>query len=385
MTRAGRLLLLTLALALPIACGGPDTTAPEPPPSAPPGTTVDTPADAELPEGTRFRTAAQCGACHEAIYAEWKESMHGQAMSDFLFLDMEVDNREECIRCHAPVPIRDVDFDVPIARLDRREDAVSCLSCHQSGDHMAGPFKGLSGACNPIHDDAQRNVVKMCFGCHNQHDTGTEWLNSPYGPHASEPRTKQETTCLDCHMPWVERPLVKGGPVRKGRRHTWFGGHHLPQLKKAGKLDVEVEDLEGGGFRFRVWVTNVGAGHMMPTDARHRSFDTYVKLWDADGNVILDPLDPMQQSAAHAATYRQFYRGSGVRDTQIPPLARVSTIEASKGYVDVATAMSGRGEAWLVSRLTPSDALDAKSVSEPEVFEYYRARLVTKVSFEYGP
>ena len=161
----------------------------------------------------------------------------------------------------------------------------------------------------------------MCFGCHNQHDTGTEWLNSAYGPHASEPRTKPETTCLDCHMPSVERPLVKGGPVRKGRRHTWPGGHDLDHLRKAAELDVEVEPLPDGGHRFRVWVTNVGAGHNMPTDARHRSFDTYVKLWDEKGNVILDPLDPAQQSAAHAATYRKFYRDSGVRDTQIPPLA----------------------------------------------------------------
>jgi hypothetical protein len=306
-------------------------------------------------------------------------------MSDRLFLELAPENKEECIRCHAPVPLRDVDYDTPIARLDRREDAVSCLTCHSAGENVAGPHEGLTGACRPIFDPHQTNVVKMCFGCHNQHDTGTEWLSGPYGPSAAEPRERPETNCLECHMPRVDRPLVEGGPVRSGRRHTWPGGHSLEQVRKAAKIEAEVEPLEAGGFRFRVWVTNVGAGHNMPTDARHRSFDTYVKLWNAEGKVILDPLDFAQQANARAATYRKFYRNSGIRDTQIAPLARVSGIEAEKGYVDVPDAVSGRGEAWLVYRLTPSDMLEEESVSTPEDFRFYRARVVDRVEFTYGP
>ncbi len=330
-------------------------------------------------------TARQCGACHKEIYEEWIASLHGQAMADPLFLGLAPENKEECIRCHAPVPIREVDFDTPIARPDRRQDAVSCLTCHKSGAGMAGPHEGLPGLCNPVYDPDQGSVVKMCFGCHNQHDTGTEWLSGPYGPHASEPRLEPETNCLDCHMPVVERPLVDGGPVRRGRRHTWPGGHSLAQIRKAAALDVEVEKLASGGFRFRVFVTNVGAGHNIPTDARHRSFDTYVKLWDADGNVLLDPLDFNQQGRAHAATYRKFYRNSGVRDTQIGPLQRVSQIEAEPGYVDHPQAVAGRGEAWLVYRLTPEDMLEKESLTKPDEFSYYRARVVHRVEFNYGP
>jgi hypothetical protein len=73
-----------------------------------------------------------------------------------------------------------------------------------------------------------------------------------------------------------------------------------------------------------------------------------------------------------------------VRDTQIPPLARVSGLEAERGYVDVPGATVGRGEAWLVYRLTPSDMLEPKSLDAPEEFAYYRARVVGRVSFEYG-
>ena len=52
--------------------------------------------------------------------------------------------------------------------------------------------------------------------------------------------------------------------------------------------------------------------------------------------------------------------------------------------MDVAEARAGRGEAWLVYRLTPSDMLDEKSITEPERFQYYRARLVERVEFTYG-
>jgi hypothetical protein len=356
-------------------------------PTSPQAAPGPAPAPAPGPEddaAPAFRTAAECGKCHEEIHAEWEASQHGRAMDDPLFLDLSASvNKEECIRCHAPVPLRESDFLTPIARAELRDDAITCLSCHQSGSHVTGPFEGLSGACRPVYDPDQRDVVKMCFGCHNQHDTGNEWLAGPYAPDAPEPRVKEARTCLDCHMPEVERPLVKGGPVRKGRRHTWPGGHSMEQLRKAPALDVQVEPLAGGGHRFRVFVTNAGAGHWMPTDARHRSMDVYVKLWDGDGNVILDPLDPRQQSRAQTAKYRKNYRGSGLEDTQIPPLQRVSGLGKWPGHVDVPEAEAGRGEAWLVYRLTPSDTLTAESlVDGPLVL--YRARLVTKVEFAFG-
>lgn len=388
MQPTGRLALSVLLTLLCLAACGGEVTGPSPAPAEETTGMVEAAAGG----GPRFRTAAECGACHEEIYAEWQASMHAKAMSDFLFLYLPAENREECIRCHAPVPLRDVDFDVPVARLDRREDAVSCLTCHQMGDQIAAPHEGVEGPCNPVYDAAQTDARKMCFGCHDQHGTGKEWLNGPYGPHAPEPRQRDMTTCLDCHMPVVERPVVKGGPVRKGRRHTWPGGHVLEHLQKAAELDVEVEKLPEGGHRFRVWVTNVGAGHNIPTDARHRSFDTYVKLWDANGKLILDPtaevapgeIDIDQQERAHAATYRLYYRNSGIRDTQIAPLERVSTLHKQLGYVDVPEARKGRGEAWLVYRLVPEDALVKESVEKPEEFRHLRARVVTRVEFEFG-
>lgn len=354
-------------------------------PSAPPPASAPPPTPPAAGSRVHLASAADCGKCHQEIYREWRASYHGRAMDDPLFLDLSADvDKEECIRCHAPVPIREVDFQTPIARVDRREDAISCLSCHETPEGMAGPFGGLSGACRPVQDPDQQNVVKICAGCHNQHDTVNEWQAGPYSPEAPAPRQRPATTCLECHMPAVERPLVEGGPVRKGRRHTWPGGHEMSQLKKAATLEVEVLAVAGGGFSFRPWVTNVGAGHNLPTDARHRSFDVYVKVWDAEGRVLLDPLDPNQQERAHTAKYRKNYRGTGLVDTQVPPLARVAGLsDRWKGAVDVPEAVRGRGEAWLVYRLTPSDVLEPQSLEDLPL-KLYRARVVLRTPFTYG-
>lgn len=331
-----------------------------------------------------FASAAECGKCHVEIYAEWQASWHGQAMVDPHFIRLSDGlKQEECIRCHAPVPLREMDnWETPIARTDRREDAVSCLSCHQSGGNVAGPL-GLSGPCRPVKDPAQTDVTKVCFACHNQHKTGDEWLAGPYAPDAPAPRRVEAKTCLDCHMPAVERPLVPGGPPRKGRRHTWPGGHDMDQLRRAAKLEVESRAVEGG-TELRTWVTNVGAGHAIPTDARHRSFDVYLKVWDADGRVLLDPLDPdpTKQVRAKTATYRLQYRNSNLADTQVPPLARVSALGASKGALTV-PAKRGRGEAWLVYRLTPEDALTPESLTAT-TWAMFRARRVTVAEFTFG-
>ncbi|MDA1195621.1 MAG: multiheme c-type cytochrome [Planctomycetota bacterium] len=381
--RWGAGLAALAAYALLVACGEPDRPAVSvvPAPAPVEGEQV---VDNDSPV---FKTAAACGRCHTEIYAEWRESFHGRAMEDPLFRELSAEvNKEECIRCHAPVNLRDSGFETPVARSDLREDAISCLSCHQNGGNVSGPHGGMESApCRPIQDADQVDVVKMCFVCHNQHDTGNEWLRGPYSPQAPEPRLRPVKTCLDCHMPIVERPLVQGGPIRKGRRHTWFGGHDMAQLRLAAELDVEVTALpEGGGHRFRVFVTNMGAGHAIPTDARHRSFDTYVLLRDKEGRILLDPTDPQQQGRAQLAKFRKFYRGSGKRDTQIPPLERVSTLGEGLGYVDVPEATSGTGEAWLVYRLTPRDVLNSRSLKVEEA-QLWLARVVVRKEFTYGP
>lgn len=383
-------LATVLAGLLLAACGDGEKPAAPPPGGPPPPvaprspTDPSTPSAAGAPTRPAFASAAQCGNCHKEIYAEWVGSMHGQAMTDPLFLELSDGlKQEECIRCHAPVPLRETEnWETPIARSDRREDAVSCLTCHQAGGHVAGPHKDLTGPCRPVYDPDQTDVTKICFGCHNQHFTGEEWLAGPYAPDAPLPRKVEAKTCLDCHMPAVARPLVPGGPVRQGRRHTWPGGHSMEQVRKAVKLEAETK-VEDGNLVVTTWVTNVGAGHNVPTDARHRCLDVFVKVLDASGKVVLDPLDPLQQPKAQAARYRLNYRNSNVPDTQIPPLARVSKMGTWSGTVTVPGVTAGTGEAWLVYRMTPKDALTPESLVDGEYVKD-RARRVVSVPFTFG-
>ncbi len=370
------------------ACGGEEPAKPAGNgPGAPAGTNpsaapISKPAGAPVPTKPAFLSAEQCGVCHEEIWKEWQASMHGQAMTDPLFLELSDGlKQEECIRCHAPVPLRETEnWETPIARTDRREDAVSCLTCHQAGAHVAGPHAGLTAPCRPVFDPDQTDVTKICFGCHNQHKTGEEWLAGPYAPDAPAPRRVEAKTCLDCHMPAVVRPVVNGGEPRKGRRHTWVGGHSLEQVKKAVTLEAQAT-VKDGNLVVTTWVTNVGAGHNVPTDARHRCVDVFVKVWDAAGNLVLDPLDPLQQPKAMAARYRLNYRNSNIPDTQIPPLARVSKMGTWAGSVVVPGVTGGKGEAWLVYRMTPKDALTEESLVDPEPVKD-RARRVLVVPFE---
>ena len=87
---------------------------------------ADAAASADAEDDTpAFRTAAECGKCHVQIYAEWRASYHGRAMTDPLFRELSAEvNKEECIRCHAPVNLRDSGFETPVARSELREDAI---------------------------------------------------------------------------------------------------------------------------------------------------------------------------------------------------------------------------------------------------------------------
>ena len=63
----------------------------------------------------------------------------------------------------------------------------------------------------------------------------------------------------------------------------------------------------------RVRVTNSGAGHKIPTDSRHKSYNLLVTVRDDDGNLLADQEE--------IAEYRLYYRTDNIESTQIPPLA----------------------------------------------------------------
>jgi nitrate/TMAO reductase-like tetraheme cytochrome c subunit len=258
------------------------------------GTTEAAPAPAAASARDPFTKAADCKSCHETEYAEWKESYHGQAWTDPMVQALSNGFRmSECIDCHAPMPIHATGISARVApRQHSRGDGVDCLTCHlmEDGISVAATREvdtsKTPGACKPVRVP-EMSTPAACAGCHNQHYTVDELAASGL-----------KETCSDCHMPVVPR----GEKTR--RSHTFPGAHSVEMHRKAATLEVSIE-----GRVVKAKVTNVGAGHQIPTDARHRSYNVFLSAWDDRGNQLV--ADKMIKE------FRLYYRDDFRPSTQI--------------------------------------------------------------------
>jgi hypothetical protein len=241
-----------------------------------------------------FTKAADCKSCHEAEYAEWQRSMHGQAWTDPMVQGLSNGFRmSECIDCHAPMPIQQTGMSARVApRQHSRGDGVDCLTCHLMDDgvsvaatHAADTSK-VAGACKPVVVK-EMSTPAACAGCHNQHYTVDELAASGI-----------KETCSDCHMANVQRGETAG------RSHIFPGAHSVEMHQKATTLELSLAD---GAVHAKV--SNVGAGHQIPTDARHRSYNLFLSAWDDRGNQLV--ADKMIKE------FRLYYRDDFRPSTQI--------------------------------------------------------------------
>jgi nitrate/TMAO reductase-like tetraheme cytochrome c subunit len=241
-----------------------------------------------------FTKAAECRQCHEALYAEWHTSMHGQAWTDPMVQGLSNGFRmTECIDCHAPMPIHETGISQRVApRQHSRGDGVDCLTCHLMEDGVSVAAtrtvdtSATPGACRPVAVP-EMSTAAACAGCHNQHFTVDEVAQSGV-----------KETCSDCHMPQTERA------GKKGRSHLWPGAHSLEMHRKAVTLDLAIE--QGAVV---ATVKNVGGAHQVPTDARHRSYNVFLSATDERGNPLV--ADKM------IGEFRLYYRDDFKPSTQI--------------------------------------------------------------------
>ena len=279
-----------------------------------------------------FTKASECKACHEAEYSEWHESMHGRAWTDPMVQALSNGFRmSECIDCHAPMPIQTTGIAARVApRQHSRGDGVDCLTCHLMDDgvsvastHTVDTSK-VSGACRPTLVK-EMGTPAACAGCHNQHNTVDELAASGI-----------KETCSDCHMPQVKRG------DKPGRSHLWPGAHSLEMHQKAVTLDLSITD---GSVHAKV--SNVGAGHQVPTDARHRSYNLYVSAWDERGNQLL--ADKMIKE------FRLYYRDD------FRPSTQITYGKSGEGLWPLPAGLTGKAKFRLTYALNPEE-LAAKRV-----------------------
>jgi predicted CXXCH cytochrome family protein len=308
---------------------------------------LQTEAPVPVPEGDRapFQRASECRDCHAEVYAEWEQSYHAMAWTDPMVQDLTNGFRmTECIDCHAPQPIHMTGVTARVApRQHAREDGVDCLSCHLLDDGVGVAASrtvdtsAVPGACRPL----ERPVMagnEVCAGCHNQHESVDELLESGV-----------PETCQDCHMEPAQRTSRDGTP-RAGLSHVFPGGHWPEMHRRAVRLDVRVAD-----GHVVATVTNVGGGHHVPTDSRHRSYNVRLTARDGRGNPLVTDHE--------LAEYRLYYRDQFRPTTQIPHG------ESRESRWPVPRGVSGRALVRLTYALNPDELAAGKfmEVAEQEV------------------
>jgi hypothetical protein len=221
--------------------------------------------------GRRWESSQQCRECHADVYEEWHGSHHQIAFTNPEVRALSDDFRkEECMDCHLPRPLAVTGFGKrTLPRRTHFDEGVSCITCHLGAD--GGILARNDRPEVPCAPKASPDffAVDACASCHNQHWTTDQWRASHFAA--------QGTDCAACHMPAVER-VRQDGSKRLGRGHVFPGAHDPVMLKKAAEFTARHE-----GADVVLSLTNVGAGHNLPTEERHRAIDMVYRFVTADG------------------------------------------------------------------------------------------------------
>ncbi|MDH3561737.1 MAG: cytochrome c family protein [Gammaproteobacteria bacterium] len=281
----------------------------------------------EIPVPFRTLRAEECAACHSAIYAEWRTSIHSQAWTDPYFqVDWEFDrNQQICKNCHIPLDrqqehlvlgFRDKEKWKPVLEPNPdfdpllQQEGVTCTACHLHEGNIIG-VHGDTPAPHPVK--VMDYPDQLCVRCHVVE--GDRWDTffrlPPCGTVAEIQSIKQsgglndkaavqnipELGCVQCHMPLVERPAADGSGIRKIRQHIWRGGHD-PEMVKSGLkvLFEETRDQIPDMRTFTLTLTNVGAAHYLPTGTPDRYLSVHLRLLDTNGEVVKEQAHTLKRT-----------------------------------------------------------------------------------------
>jgi DNA-binding beta-propeller fold protein YncE len=225
------------------------------------------------------------------------------------------------------------------------EEGVSCVMCHritkiedaggnaaytlnltqrpkyafENSEHKAGQWfseKMINSKPQTHIDSYMKPVYKesvYCASCHDEFTPGSgskivstykEWQDSKY---SDKSNPKEYKSCIDCHMTYMQNdtysPLrgqsTTGGKIKEDVKVHYFAGsnHFLSGLKSKKHEDQTLQllrtsaklDVSLNAKKLDVGVTNVGAGHHLPTgvaDFRELWLDITVK--DRNGKVLFE-------------------------------------------------------------------------------------------------
>lgn len=269
-------------------------------------------ASAAAPTTADFQPPGSCSLCHDTLFRGWVDSMHSKAFVDPVYqyklrqASKATGGKTDayCLRCHIPigsntgeVPPADSKKITAISRY-----GVQCDFCHTAtgpvpkttgfgaivsrpGRTKRGPF---GNARSPIHGSARsplHSKSEFCGMCHDvKHPNGKFMVEATYSEWKASAYAKKGIQCQDCHMapsvgvepPWPGKACYFG-PTRPAIKYMTFVGANTvfgpvdqatAMLKRAATVRITAERASadrGERVRADVAVTNVGAGHSLPT------------------------------------------------------------------------------------------------------------------------
>ena len=245
-------------------------------------------------------SAQACNSCHGEVHDQWASSGHASASSNpaYRAATKALGEPALCDECHRPLLAqRSVVRRGPEGSAGSQVDnpawdpvlaleGVTCVACHLRSEAIIGPRELLPGQSpHPVRREERLASAEACSYCHQlalpgaeEHpflDTVGEWQRSPQGASG--------ISCQDCHMPRVSGVIA-------GSRYAAFASHGMTEdrspsaMARGLLLDVELKAdsvQRGSTFRATAAISNIGAGHAIPTgDPAHRlelSFDVETK------------------------------------------------------------------------------------------------------------
>lgn len=342
-----------------------------------------TTATGKLADPDAYYEAGDCGECHTEQFRQWKGSLHSRAHHDSIYRAFADRAREEggdalyrfCSGCHAPAAV--ATGEIPGGEHTfLTDEGVTCEVCHQvkevrrthgtggsnaslvlsEGEVRYGPL--ADPGATQAHDSAHSPVhakAEFCSGCHTLihpfnglviENTYEEWKKGPYAAAGIQ--------CQDCHMRTVEqarevartmKPLrvpgktyADGEPRDNVYAHLFTGGNVNARLTGSGerhaeearkrlqsaaemKLELPKQATPGAKATIVVAITNVGAGHAIPTSITElRQVWIDLRVVDAGGHEIYrsGAIDERGQVDPEAVMYHAVLADENGKVTYLP-------------------------------------------------------------------
>jgi nitrate/TMAO reductase-like tetraheme cytochrome c subunit len=251
--------------------------------------------------------AATCGMCHKDFYQEWKGRAHANSWTDPIHQAAiaKVKSPEACHNCHIPQQVLKKLGRKPEVRTDRRDEGVTCVACHKSGDKIHGPFGAQTDAHPGEKDPAfQSGSTHLCASCHSTKIGPVLPVARDFLEAKMEEKGK---SCVGCHMPEIERHLAISpatgkptGEKRKTRDHRVLGPGDPDYCAKAFAL-AAVKDGKDAVLSVRN-----EAGHRVP-GLMLREFVFRVRQLDAAGKDLASgSVTLSHENELRAAETREF-------------------------------------------------------------------------------